>query len=32
MNESEQDFEQDLLSDKWVGRGDCKPFLRLIEL
>lgn len=32
MNECEQDFEQDLLSDKWVGRGDCKPFLRLTEL
>lgn len=32
MNESENDFEQDLVSDKWVGRGDCKPFLRLIEL
>ncbi|MFH6966560.1 ThiF family adenylyltransferase [Flavobacterium sp. FlaQc-28] len=32
MNESENDFEQDLLSDKWVGRGDCKPFLRLTEL
>lgn len=32
MNETEKDFEQDLSSEKWVGRGDCKPFLRLMEL
>lgn len=32
INESENEFEQDLLSNKWVGRGDCKPFLRLTEL
>ena len=32
MNESEQDFEEDAIAVKWVGRGDCKPFLRLSEL
>ena len=32
INESEKDFEQDSNSDKWVGRGDCSPFLRLMEL
>ncbi|NNT71572.1 ThiF family adenylyltransferase [Flavobacterium sp. IMCC34852] len=32
MNEAENDFEQDTNSEKWVGRGDCRPFLRLMEL
>lgn len=32
MNEAESDFEQDVNSEKWMGRGDCRPFLRLIEL
>lgn len=32
MNEAESEFEQDAYSDSWAGRGDCKPFLRLMEL
>lgn len=32
MNDAESDFEQDVNSEKWMGRGDCRPFLRLIEL
>lgn len=32
INETEKNFEQDVISQKWVGRGDCKPFLRLMEL
>lgn len=32
INESESDFDQDLHSESWAGRGDCKPFLRLMEL
>lgn len=32
INESEKEFEQDVISEKWAGRGDCRPFLRLIEL
>lgn len=32
INEAEKNFEQDVISQKWAGRGDCKPFLRLIEL
>jgi len=32
MNEAESDFELDTNSEKWVGRGDCKPFLRSMEL
>jgi molybdopterin/thiamine biosynthesis adenylyltransferase len=32
INEAETDFEQDIVAQKWAGRGDCKPFLRLIEL
>lgn len=32
MNEAEQDLDQDAMAAKWAGRGDCKPFLRLLEL
>lgn len=32
MNEAEKDFETDVNSEKWVGRGDYRPFLRLMEL
>lgn len=32
INEAETEFEQDLYADQWAGRGDCKPFLRLLEL
>lgn len=32
INEAEKNFEQDVISQKWAGRGDCKPFLRLMEL
>jgi hypothetical protein len=31
-NAREDDFEQDESSNKWAGRGDCKPFLRMTEL
>ncbi|MBL7738476.1 MAG: ThiF family adenylyltransferase [Chitinophagaceae bacterium] len=31
-NASESDFEQDTNSDKWAGRGDCIPFLRMPDL
>ncbi len=31
-NESENSFEVDLLNQKWSGRGDCSPFLRMPEL
>jgi hypothetical protein len=31
-NQSECEFKQDLSASKWVGRGDCKPFLRMTEL
>lgn len=31
-NTGEDEFEQDESSNKWAGRGDCKPFLRMIEL
>ncbi len=31
-NTKEEDFEQDESANKWAGRGDCKPFLRMSEL
>jgi proteasome lid subunit RPN8/RPN11 len=31
-NASEESFEQDSFSEKWAGRGDCNPFLRMSEL
>ncbi|NVN97364.1 ThiF family adenylyltransferase [Candidatus Nomurabacteria bacterium] len=31
-NAPEWSFVQDKNSDKWAGRGDCKPFLRMPEL
>jgi len=31
-NTAESEFEQDGLAQKWMGRGDCKPFLRMPEL
>jgi len=31
-NVSEEKFTQDVGSEKWAGRGDCKPFLRMSEL
>jgi hypothetical protein len=31
-NLEENDFEQDESANKWAGRGDCKPFLRITEL
>ncbi len=31
-NTSEDEFEQDLSAQKWAGRGNCKPFLRMPEL
>lgn len=31
-NVSEEKFTQDVSSEKWAGRGDCKPFLRMSEL
>lgn len=32
INEAESNFEQDVAAQKWVGRGDYKPFLRLTGL
>lgn len=32
INQSENEFEEDKSSAKNVGRGDCKPFLKMIEL
>jgi hypothetical protein len=31
-NEAEEKFEQDAYAHRWAGRGDCRPFLRMIEL
>lgn len=31
-NTLENDFAQDDVAIKWTGRGDCQPFLRMIEL
>lgn len=31
-NSSESDFDQDSNADKWAGRGDCVPFLRMPDL
>ena len=31
-NASEESFNSDLYSEKWAGRGDYKPFLRMPEL
>lgn len=31
-NTSEDDFEQDQNANKYIGRGDCQPFLRMPEL
>ena len=31
-NTSEDSFKQDPQAQKWAGRGDCKPFLRMPEL
>lgn len=31
-NAPEESFFQDVSSEKWAGRGDCKPFLRMPEL
>lgn len=31
-NVLEENFIQDVSSEKWCGRGDCKPFLRMPEL
>ncbi|MDO9399673.1 MAG: ThiF family adenylyltransferase [bacterium] len=30
--ESESSFPKDLINIKWAGRGDCVPFLRMMEL
>lgn len=32
IKENEESFKQDVSSEKWAGRGDCKPFLRMSEL
>lgn len=32
INEAENIFTEDEYSAKHLGRGDCKPFLRMIEL
>lgn len=32
INENENEFKEDESSAKYVGRGDCKPFLRMTEL
>ncbi len=32
INQAEEEFEHDSAAAKWVGRGDCRPFLRLMEL
>lgn len=32
INQAEDEFEQDSIAAKWVGRGDCRPFLRMMEL
>jgi len=32
INENEESFTQDVSSENWAGRGDCKPFLRMPEL
>ncbi|WP_370032435.1 ThiF family adenylyltransferase [Flavobacterium sp. 28YEA47A] len=32
INQAEDEFEQDSAAAKWVGRGDCRPFLRMMEL
>ena len=31
-NVPEKDYSIDINSQKWAGRGDCKPFLRMTEL
>lgn len=31
-NVREEELTQDASSEKWAGRGDCKPFLRMSEL
>jgi len=31
-NTTEDELEQDVSAQKWAGRGDCKPFLRMTEL
>lgn len=31
-NSPESSFGGDISSSKWVGRGDCNPFLRMLEL
>lgn len=31
-NVAEEKFEQDAYAANWMGRGDCKPFLRMPEL
>ena len=32
INQAEDEFEQDSTAAKWVGRGDCRPFLRMMEI
>lgn len=30
--ENEDSFEEDLINVRWAGRGNCRPFLRMMEL